>query len=65
MVAVPAVLQTADMAKLCVSLWQPNETISMTITLMSQEDNTTIFQMISREEFHTCIEFEVRCRDGL
>lgn len=65
MVAFPAVLQTADMAKLCASLLQPNETMSMTITLMSQEDNTTIFQLVSKEEFHTCIEFEVGCRDGL
>lgn len=65
MVAVPAVLQTADMAKLCASLRQPNETMSMTVTLMSQGDNITIFQLISSEEFHTCIEFEVSCRDGL
>uniref|UniRef100_A0A3B4VI62 Macroglobulin domain-containing protein n=1 Tax=Seriola dumerili TaxID=41447 RepID=A0A3B4VI62_SERDU len=58
MVAVPAVLEAGAETKFCVSLLQPNETLVMTVTLISQEKNTTLLKQASSEEFHTCTHFK-------
>ncbi|XP_078023473.1 alpha-2-macroglobulin-like isoform X2 [Epinephelus lanceolatus] len=58
-VAIPAVLEAGAETKLCASLLQPNETLVMTVTLMSYETNTTLFEKTSDTEFHTCVQFQV------
>uniref|UniRef100_A0A671U9S6 Alpha-2-macroglobulin-like n=1 Tax=Sparus aurata TaxID=8175 RepID=A0A671U9S6_SPAAU len=58
MVAIPAVLEAGAKTKFCVSLLQPNETLVMTVTLVSQEKITTLLQKTSSQEFHECIQFE-------
>ncbi|XP_038548732.1 alpha-2-macroglobulin-like isoform X4 [Micropterus salmoides] len=59
MVAIPAVLEAGAETKLCASLLQPNETLVMTVTLMPQEQNTTLFKKTSSKKFHTCTQFKV------
>ncbi|XP_070684724.1 alpha-2-macroglobulin-like [Pempheris klunzingeri] len=58
MVAIPAVLEAGAETKFCMSLLQPNESVVMTITLLSQEKNTTLFQKTLSEEFHDCVQFK-------
>lgn len=62
MVAIPAILEAAEESKFCASFLEPNETLTMTVSLKSKELNTTLMQMVSREEFHVCRDFEVKCR---
>ncbi|XP_027136076.1 alpha-2-macroglobulin-like [Larimichthys crocea] len=59
MVAIPAILEAGAETKFCASLLQPKETLVMTVTLMSQDENTTLLQKTSNEEFHTCVPFKV------
>ncbi|XP_045929765.1 alpha-2-macroglobulin-like [Micropterus dolomieu] len=59
MVAIPAVLEAGAETKLCASLLQPNETLDMTVTLMSREQNKTLLKETSSVEFHTCAQFQV------
>ena len=59
MVAIPAVLEAGAETKFCASLLQPNETLEMTVTLMSPEANTTLLKQISNDEFHICSQFQV------
>lgn len=63
MVAIPAVLEAGAETKFCASLLQPNETLVMTVTLMSQEKNTTLLQKTSSEAFHSCEQFQVSSSD--
>lgn len=65
MVAIPAVLESAEMSRVCVNLLQTNQSLIITVTLRSPEENTTIFSMISSKEFYSCTEFQVSCRDWL
>ncbi|XP_071327813.1 alpha-2-macroglobulin-like [Trachinotus anak] len=58
MVAVPAVLEAGAETKFCVSLLQPNETLVMTVTLISQGRNTTLLERTSSEVFHACTHFK-------
>ncbi|KAF3847191.1 hypothetical protein F7725_020219 [Dissostichus mawsoni] len=58
MVAIPAVLEAGAETKFCASLLQPNETLVMTVTLMSEETNTTLIQQTSSEDFHICTQFK-------
>ncbi|XP_047450260.1 alpha-2-macroglobulin-like isoform X2 [Mugil cephalus] len=58
MVAVPAVLEAGSDTKFCASLLQPSETLVMTVTLMSEQQNTTLFTKSSSKEFHVCSEFK-------
>ncbi|KAK5869016.1 hypothetical protein PBY51_009980 [Eleginops maclovinus] len=58
MVAIPAVLEAGVETKFCASLLQPSETLVMTVTLMSEETNTTLFQQTSSKGFHTCTQFK-------
>ncbi|KAG7235155.1 hypothetical protein INR49_003141, partial [Caranx melampygus] len=58
MVAVPAVIEAGAETQFCASLLQPNETVVMTVTLISKEKNTTLLKQTSSEEFHTCTHFQ-------
>ncbi|XP_033969253.1 alpha-2-macroglobulin-like [Trematomus bernacchii] len=58
MVAIPAVLEAGAETKFCASLLQPNETLVMTVTLMSAQTNTTLIQQTSSEDFHICTQFK-------
>ncbi|XP_044057400.1 alpha-2-macroglobulin-like isoform X2 [Siniperca chuatsi] len=58
MVAIPAVLEAGAETKVCASLLQPNETLVMSVTLMSQEQNITLLKKTSSIEFHTCNQFK-------
>uniref|UniRef100_A0A8C4DSP4 Alpha-2-macroglobulin n=1 Tax=Dicentrarchus labrax TaxID=13489 RepID=A0A8C4DSP4_DICLA len=57
-VSIPAVLEAGAETKFCASLLQPNETLVMTVTLMSQDKNTTLLQKTSSEAFHSCEQFQ-------
>lgn len=59
MVAIPAVIEAGAESTFCASLLQPNETLVMTITLISQEKKTDLFQRTSSTEFHSCHQFQV------
>ncbi|XP_039678847.1 alpha-2-macroglobulin-like isoform X2 [Perca fluviatilis] len=59
MVAIPAILESGAETKFCASLLQPSETLEMSVTLMSQEANTTLLKKTSSQEFHTCTNFKV------
>ncbi|CAL8350321.1 unnamed protein product [Lota lota] len=59
MVTIPAVLEAGAESRFCVSLLRPNETLHMTVTLMSKEENITLFQQKSDDEFRQCILFKV------
>lgn len=65
MVAIPAILESAAESKFCASFLEPNETVTMTVSLKSKELNTTLMQIVSQEEFHKCHNFEVRRTVGL
>ncbi|XP_044057402.1 ovostatin homolog 2-like [Siniperca chuatsi] len=58
MVAIPAVLEAGAETKVCASLLQPNETLVMSVTLMSQEQNIALLKETSSIEFHTCTQFK-------
>ncbi|KAG7231897.1 hypothetical protein INR49_010118 [Caranx melampygus] len=57
MVAVPAVIEAGAETQFCASLLQPNETVVMTVTLISIEKSTTLLTQTSSEEFHACTQF--------
>ncbi|GLD52920.1 alpha-2-macroglobulin-like protein [Lates japonicus] len=54
-----AVLEAGAETKFCASLLQPNETVVMTVTLRSQDKNTTLLKQIMSEEFHARNHFQV------
>ncbi|XP_062241180.1 alpha-2-macroglobulin-like [Platichthys flesus] len=58
-VAIPAVLEAGAETKFCASLLKPNETLDMTITLISAVKNTTLLKKSSNQEFHDCVDFKV------
>ncbi|PWA22089.1 hypothetical protein CCH79_00010255 [Gambusia affinis] len=64
MVTMPAILEAGAQTKLCAFLMEPNETLTMTVTLTSQEQNTIIHEKTSREEFLECIQFQVPSVDN-
>ncbi|XP_054884621.1 alpha-2-macroglobulin-like [Poeciliopsis prolifica] len=59
MVTIPAVLEAGAQTKFCASLMEPIETLTMIVTLRSQENNTILLDKTSGEEFHECIQFQV------
>uniref|UniRef100_A0A3P9P5V8 Alpha-2-macroglobulin-like n=1 Tax=Poecilia reticulata TaxID=8081 RepID=A0A3P9P5V8_POERE len=59
MVTIPAVLEAGAQTKFCASLMEPNETLTMTVTLRSQENNTILLEKTSTEEFLECIQFQI------
>ncbi|XP_035770105.1 alpha-2-macroglobulin-like [Neolamprologus brichardi] len=64
LVAIPAVIEAGAETKFCASLLQPSETVVMTVTLMSREENTTLLTHTSNEEFHTCTQFKAPSVEG-
>ncbi|XP_058489894.1 alpha-2-macroglobulin-like [Solea solea] len=59
MVAIPAVLEAGAESKFCASLLQPNETLTMSVTLEDGEMKEEIFKKPSSSAFHECITFKV------
>uniref|UniRef100_A0A3B3XRC1 Macroglobulin domain-containing protein n=1 Tax=Poecilia mexicana TaxID=48701 RepID=A0A3B3XRC1_9TELE len=59
MVTMPAILEAGAQTKLCASLMEPNETLTMTVTLTSQEETTILHEKTSGDEFLECIQFQV------
>uniref|UniRef100_A0A3Q1J1U7 Alpha-macroglobulin receptor-binding domain-containing protein n=1 Tax=Anabas testudineus TaxID=64144 RepID=A0A3Q1J1U7_ANATE len=59
MVAIPAVLEAGSETKFCASLLQPEETLTMTVSLISDDERTTLLKQTSSEEFHICHQFKV------
>ncbi|XP_007575634.1 alpha-2-macroglobulin-like [Poecilia formosa] len=59
MVTMPAILEAGAQTKLCASLMEPNESLTMTVTLTSQEQTTILHEKTSGEEFLECIQFQV------
>uniref|UniRef100_A0A6Q2WZP8 Alpha-2-macroglobulin bait region domain-containing protein n=1 Tax=Esox lucius TaxID=8010 RepID=A0A6Q2WZP8_ESOLU len=46
-------------ARFCASLLQPKETLVMTISLIDDEQNSTLLRESSDQEFHRCFQFQV------
>ncbi|XP_029028279.1 alpha-2-macroglobulin-like [Betta splendens] len=59
MVAIPAILEAGTERQFCASLLKPNETLAMTVRLVSEEEGLILFQHKSSEEFHICTQFKV------
>uniref|UniRef100_A0A3Q3RYF0 Alpha-2-macroglobulin-like n=1 Tax=Mastacembelus armatus TaxID=205130 RepID=A0A3Q3RYF0_9TELE len=59
MVAVPAVLEAGAEARFCASLLQPNETLVMTVSLVSGQKSITLLKKTSSRAFHDCTQFKV------
>ncbi|CAN9511028.1 unnamed protein product [Ophioblennius macclurei] len=59
MVPIPAVLEAGAETTICASLMDPNETLTMTATLISAEENVTLFTHKSDIDFHICRQFTV------
>nr|XP_061781462.1 alpha-2-macroglobulin-like [Nerophis lumbriciformis] len=59
MVGIPALLEAGADTNFCASLLQPNETLTMTVSLNSEEENRTLFSEASSKDFHKCISFKV------
>ncbi|XP_054901639.1 alpha-2-macroglobulin-like [Poeciliopsis prolifica] len=59
MVTMPVILEAGAETKLCASLMEPNETLTMTVTLTSLGQNLVLHEKTSREEFLECIQFQV------
>uniref|UniRef100_A0A672JD68 Alpha-2-macroglobulin domain-containing protein n=1 Tax=Salarias fasciatus TaxID=181472 RepID=A0A672JD68_SALFA len=57
MVAVPGVMEVGSEAQFCASLMHPDEVLVMTVILMSNEANTTLFTHSSSQDFHICSQF--------
>ncbi|KAM6988646.1 alpha-2-macroglobulin-like [Tautogolabrus adspersus] len=57
MVTIPAVIEAGAETPFCASLLKPNETLVMTVTLRSLQQNMTLMEETSSQEFHTCIKF--------
>uniref|UniRef100_A0A3Q3NBI9 Alpha-2-macroglobulin-like n=1 Tax=Labrus bergylta TaxID=56723 RepID=A0A3Q3NBI9_9LABR len=57
MVTIPAVIEAGAETPFCASLLKPNETLVMTVTLRSLQQNVTLMEETSSQEFHTCIKF--------
>lgn len=63
MVVIPAVLESGELNKVCVSLMKPNESLAVTVTLNFEERNMTLVGISSAVEINICSEFQVSCAD--
>ncbi|XP_019716994.1 alpha-2-macroglobulin-like isoform X2 [Hippocampus comes] len=59
LVGIPAVLESGAETNFCASLLHPNETLTMTVFLNSEEENITLFKETSSKDFHKCHKFKV------
>ncbi|KAL1246514.1 hypothetical protein QQF64_034648 [Cirrhinus molitorella] len=65
MVTFPAVIESGSDAKLCASLLKPNESLTMTVSLLDDKNATTqLVQQRSRMEFHQCFSFKAPQADA-
>lgn len=56
----PAVLESGEPTKVCMSLIKPNETVTLTATLTSKEQNITVLSATTTTaDIHICKEFQV------
>ncbi|XP_034147466.1 alpha-2-macroglobulin isoform X2 [Esox lucius] len=58
LVTIPAVIPAGLEARFCASLLQPKETLVMTISLIDDEQNSTLLRESSDQEFHRCFQFQ-------
>lgn len=60
---VPSVIQSHSTEQACLHLLNLNESVSLSVVLEYDGSNSTIFdQTVQEENFHSCANFEVRCR---
>ncbi|XP_038129376.1 alpha-2-macroglobulin-like isoform X2 [Cyprinodon tularosa] len=59
MVTIPAILEAGTETKFCASLMDPNETLTMTVSMRSDQNHSVLYERTSREEFLECIQFQV------
>jgi hypothetical protein len=60
MVTFPAVIESGSDAKLCVTLLKPQESLTMTVSLLDEKNRTTqLVQQVSSTSFHRCFSFQV------
>ncbi|XP_016353787.1 alpha-2-macroglobulin-like [Sinocyclocheilus anshuiensis] len=65
LVTFPAVIESSSDAKLCASLLKPNETLTLTVSLLDHKNQTTqLVQQRSSAEFHRCFSFQAPRVDG-
>ncbi|XP_073690843.1 alpha-2-macroglobulin-like [Garra rufa] len=65
MVTFPAVIESGSGAKLCASLLKPNESLTMTISLLDDKNMATeLVQQRSQIEFHQCFSFKAPQADA-
>ncbi|XP_030632009.1 alpha-2-macroglobulin [Chanos chanos] len=64
MMTFPAILQSGTEAKLCASLLKPNETLTMTVSLVHNNESRTLFQERAQEDFHHCFLFQTPVVQG-
>ncbi|XP_051551628.1 alpha-2-macroglobulin-like protein 1 [Myxocyprinus asiaticus] len=57
-VTFPVVIESGSQPKLCVSLYKPNETLSMRIYLVNEDLNTVLFEIKTKIGFHHCLNFQ-------
>lgn len=61
----PAVLESGEPNKVCMSLIKPSEPLDVTITMTSEEQNYTIFtQTEAKIDTHFCKEYKVKHSGG-
>ncbi|XP_039543526.1 pregnancy zone protein-like [Pimephales promelas] len=59
MVTFPAVIESGSDAKLCASLLKPQESLTMTVSLLDDEHGMTqLVQQVSSKPFHSCFCFQ-------
>ncbi|KAK7175524.1 hypothetical protein R3I93_002440 [Phoxinus phoxinus] len=59
MVTFPAVIESGSDAKLCISLLKPQESLTMTVSLLDEKNRTTqLVQQVSSTSFHRCFSFQ-------
>uniref|UniRef100_A0A672JGA0 Alpha-1-macroglobulin-like n=1 Tax=Salarias fasciatus TaxID=181472 RepID=A0A672JGA0_SALFA len=63
LVPIPAVLEAGAETTFCASVMEPNETLTITVTLVSAEENITLLTHTSDKDFHVCRQFQVSFQD--
>ncbi|KAK7175530.1 hypothetical protein R3I93_002446 [Phoxinus phoxinus] len=58
MVTFPAVIESGSDAKLCITLLKPQESLTMTVSLLDDKRMTQLMQQVSSKPFHRCFSFQ-------
>ncbi|TRY81375.1 hypothetical protein DNTS_021192, partial [Danionella cerebrum] len=65
LVTFPSVIESGSDSKLCASLLKPNESLTLTVSLLDDGGSTSqLVQKNSRTEFHLCFSFQAPRVDG-